>query len=300
MKASCNVIRDILPLYIESISSDDTNAMVEEHIRSCDNCRKKLDEMNAIDHIPLDTDTGPLRTLKATLRKKKIQTIVLSVMMTVVLAVTVITFLTTPAYIPYREGLVSITEDDNGMVLAIFSEEVSGYDIERSQTNDNTGYSYHITAWDSVWKRNNRDSPQNNAVLNPDGEKVTSVYYYMRSSEHILLHGYDRYDNGGVVFLPRLVLAYYMLAAVALVIICGIIMLVFHRREIIRNWILKIILLPISYLIGHMCIKGFTTSSYDALRDFIAIWLVAIPLYIIFLIALHLHREYKSRKSNFS
>jgi len=113
------VIRDILPLYIESISSDDTNAMVEEHIRSCDNCRKKLDEMNAIDHIPLDTDTGPLRTLKATLRKKKIQTIVLSVMMTVVLAVTVIAFLTTPAYIPYREGLVSITEDDNGNLYGL-------------------------------------------------------------------------------------------------------------------------------------------------------------------------------------
>ena len=35
MKNNCNIIRDILPLYIENMISDDTRAFVDEHIAEC-------------------------------------------------------------------------------------------------------------------------------------------------------------------------------------------------------------------------------------------------------------------------
>ena len=32
MKISCNIIRDILPLYVDNVVSDDTRDMTEEHL----------------------------------------------------------------------------------------------------------------------------------------------------------------------------------------------------------------------------------------------------------------------------
>ena len=42
---SCNTVRDMLPLYVDNIVSDDTRAIVEEHLTSCDACRKEYENM---------------------------------------------------------------------------------------------------------------------------------------------------------------------------------------------------------------------------------------------------------------
>lgn len=131
MRISCNMIRDILPLYVEDMASQDTRDLVEEHIASCENCKKRLEEMRTFEEPPVDTDIAPLRNIQNTLRKKKAQTIILSVMVTLVFAVVTIAYLTTPAYISYNENAVSIIEKDDGTVLLNFSEEVSGYNVNQ-------------------------------------------------------------------------------------------------------------------------------------------------------------------------
>ena len=42
----CNVIIDMLPLYKEEICSDETKELVEEHLRSCENCRQLYEELS--------------------------------------------------------------------------------------------------------------------------------------------------------------------------------------------------------------------------------------------------------------
>lgn len=72
MKISCSVIRDILPLYVENMVSEDTKEIVEEHIKDCEECKKELEEMKSSIDLPIDTDTTPLRRIKTTMRRKKI------------------------------------------------------------------------------------------------------------------------------------------------------------------------------------------------------------------------------------
>ena len=36
---TCEVIRDLLPLYADGVASQESRALVEEHIRTCDECR---------------------------------------------------------------------------------------------------------------------------------------------------------------------------------------------------------------------------------------------------------------------
>lgn len=46
-KMSCEVIRDLLPTYVEDMASDDTRTLVEEHLEGCAACRDVLESMRA-------------------------------------------------------------------------------------------------------------------------------------------------------------------------------------------------------------------------------------------------------------
>ena len=45
MKTNCDIIRDLLPLYAEHITSEASNALVEEHLAECEACRAELEQM---------------------------------------------------------------------------------------------------------------------------------------------------------------------------------------------------------------------------------------------------------------
>ena len=47
MKISCDVIRDLLPLYVEDMLSNDSKNIVDEHIEQCESCRDELKKLSA-------------------------------------------------------------------------------------------------------------------------------------------------------------------------------------------------------------------------------------------------------------
>lgn len=53
MKLSCNVIKDLLPSYIDTICSDDTKVLVEQHLKGCKECKKTLECMKN-DELPVE------------------------------------------------------------------------------------------------------------------------------------------------------------------------------------------------------------------------------------------------------
>ncbi|KMM37985.1 zf-HC2 domain-containing protein [Guptibacillus hwajinpoensis] len=296
MNISCNMIRDILPLYVENLASQDTRDLVEEHIASCENCKKRLEEMRTFEEPPVDTDIAPLRNIQNTLRRKKLQTIIFSVMVTLVFAVVTMAYLTTPAYISYNENAVSIIEKDDGTVLLNFSEEVSGFNVTEYPAADNSGYVYDITTWETVWHQKINKNNLENTVLNPNGETVVSIYYYNTDgSEDVLIYGDPKMD-GSVITLPRLFLSYYVLFAIGFSLICGIGLVIFRKNEKIRNGLEKIILLPISYVFAHLLIKGLHSATYLAERDFYAILLVTFPLYFALLAGRNIFKKLSFKK----
>ncbi|MCQ2561514.1 MAG: DUF4825 domain-containing protein [Clostridia bacterium] len=44
---SCQVVRDLLPIYIDGLTSDETNAVLENHLESCPECRSILEAMQS-------------------------------------------------------------------------------------------------------------------------------------------------------------------------------------------------------------------------------------------------------------
>ena len=49
MKNECNIVRDILPLYVEDMVSEETAKFVKEHLAECKKCREDYEAMKSTD-----------------------------------------------------------------------------------------------------------------------------------------------------------------------------------------------------------------------------------------------------------
>lgn len=46
MNISCEIIKDLLPLYHDCVCSNESKAMIEEHLANCDSCNAELQAMD--------------------------------------------------------------------------------------------------------------------------------------------------------------------------------------------------------------------------------------------------------------
>lgn len=71
-KMSCNVINDLLPLYQDGLCSNESKQMIEEHIKSCEECKKSLERMEINFSFEVDTDTEIIKQVKRRIQIEKI------------------------------------------------------------------------------------------------------------------------------------------------------------------------------------------------------------------------------------
>ena len=60
MKVSCDIIRDLLPLYAENMVSQASRDMVDEHLRGCGECTGELGKLQKTEIIVPETDVSGL------------------------------------------------------------------------------------------------------------------------------------------------------------------------------------------------------------------------------------------------
>ena len=85
MKVSCDVIRDLLPLYPDQAASADTVALVEEHLASCPACREELGRLGTA--LPAEPEgVEPLRRFKRRWRRRQVLIAVTAAVVTAAVA----------------------------------------------------------------------------------------------------------------------------------------------------------------------------------------------------------------------
>ena len=87
-KISCNIARDLLPLYIEGILSEETAQVVEMHLQTCKSCKKDFETMRQEFVFPSapkiqEENERILKELKRQLKIKRILTAGVAVFVTV-------------------------------------------------------------------------------------------------------------------------------------------------------------------------------------------------------------------------
>ncbi len=74
MKIDCEVIQDLLPLYVEKIASEKSEELIEEHFIECENCKKKYTEMKTPEP-QLELKQEPAENFQKYIQKKKRKTV---------------------------------------------------------------------------------------------------------------------------------------------------------------------------------------------------------------------------------
>ena len=79
-------------------------------------------------------------------------------------------------------------------------------------------------------------------------------------------------------------------------IILAVALAVLYKKERARIWLERIILFPLSYIIGHFLIMGRETVSYTGLRDFSIILANTVLIYCAALGGLSLYHAWRRKK----
>ena len=120
MKNECSYVRDILPLYFEGMVSEETAEFVKEHLETCDECRKRLDEMksdseiDALQNKPNGNQAEPIRKFKRKQRRKKVLIVCTAVLLTAIVLLIAPHIL--PASISYGESELYTREEQKEAV----------------------------------------------------------------------------------------------------------------------------------------------------------------------------------------
>lgn len=74
MNMTCDVIRDLLPLYADEVCSEASKALVEEHLQGCGACAEELRVMRSGESAVIAEEVDAARAAKKAWKKNKIVT----------------------------------------------------------------------------------------------------------------------------------------------------------------------------------------------------------------------------------
>lgn len=193
-EVTCEIIRDILPLYVDEAVSEDTKELVEEHLFTCEACREEAEMMKKTMVLPVHKN---VRTLdKEILKKwrnkwltKKVIIAVVSICTTLGVAAGVYSAMVLPElFIPYNEQNFQILEENGKLYAEYLGDCYAGRSgIEPIEVNVN-GEKQTIVCfcfYDSPWSRylepkimsKKKRTEMDRRWPLGDADKIEQVYY---------------------------------------------------------------------------------------------------------------------------
>lgn len=310
MKLPCAVVRDLLPLFAEKMTGLETQCLIEEHLQECPDCQTKYAEIEPGISSTVDAAV-PLRTLKKEIRRRRWYAALIAGLFVFVSIIVWMVRTDGLKQIPWQAGLVEVSgvktvapddeflqtvhntrgEDDSSdpreevLVLKLDSQ-IAGVESETIEDDDGT-----VTV---LIQGFGRSSSIGQHISHQDGEMM------IRPIPDRLIYGYEepqkilwgKPSSGGVVVLPRLALAYYVLMALVLAVIFGLLWLIFRKKR--WGWVIRqVFFAPTSYAIAHLLLMGFRTTSIHMLWDFSHIVVIACALYAMFSLLLQIWLQRK-------
>ena len=296
MKNECSIVCDLLPLYAEDMVSEDTAEFVKEHLGNCPTCRAELEKLRkpvqpvAAQHVP-DIDAEPLKRLKKALLMEKVQAILCTAAVLLALMLSGLSFLTAPEYFAYSQELVTVTEGANGEATISFSSEITNYKLQRIADPADKQTVHHLEVWTCAWDRMFSKPGAQDVTVKPENGHELLIYFTQfinqsSSNSAVCIYGEIEPDSGGWMALPGLSMGYWLAINIVLLVILGVIWLNLRKKEKPRRLVERLILIPIAYMLGHLCVLGFHTLSYSEWRDAQMILAIGILFYCAMLLAL--------------
>lgn len=120
MKYECDIAMDLMPLYVDDLLSENSKTFVENHINTCESCRKYYEKLSSEIKIPVSresriSDLKPIEYLKENLSKKILKKVLGTVL---VLGICVGSYLFAKLYkLPVDPQMIEFYEKDNYLMM---------------------------------------------------------------------------------------------------------------------------------------------------------------------------------------
>lgn len=113
---TCEVIKDLLPLYVDDALSRDGRAVVEEHLETCSACAEYYHALKEpegdYEQMRNSDDKAALKRIKGSLKKRKLVTVLITAVCIAALALGLFYGLVVrEKYIPYEESGLYVSEE---------------------------------------------------------------------------------------------------------------------------------------------------------------------------------------------
>lgn len=297
MKIPCSVVRDLLPLYAEEMTEEETRTLVDEHLEECSECSQRLEEIKATAAVPAENtavDTAkPLLALKKTINKRRRITAAIAALCVFILLFSAFHRINEWHQVPWEEGLIqvigiekmadvekrnnpfpeeeeAIRLPDESMGLTLqFDSKISG--IHSTMEKNENGTTEIIQGWSSNPNKK-LTGDYSECSINPVPDRLL----YDTGSGQILLWGEPMDES--LVVMPRLALASYAILACCLASLSALLWFLFRNRQC-ASILRQVFFAPVSYLAGHLLIKGFHTRTFFLEDDLGCILLVGAAVY---------------------
>lgn len=242
MNVTCNVIGDLLPLYMEKMVSEDTVLLVQEHLASCESCRAKAKAMMPQEEQKKH-EIRNLPKLEKSINKRRKTAVLFAFLLTATLLLSAWGYLMGPVYLPaeeadvrwyygdqvsyiysYENGVLTLPSDkqdgvllENAVLMLYMSPLVNRVSESRTVDPDTGKEIVTITASCRRIDKLCPKDPFGDYVHTLEVDFNTLYYAALDGSEDMFLWGEE--PSGGVQTLPRLVLGYYVVIAVVIAVI---------------------------------------------------------------------------------
>lgn len=132
MKLDCEVIRDLLPLYVERVASPSSAELIEEHLKECEACRAELKQMQM--PVPVQPECQPevpLKKIRDSIRRKNIRMSIAAVLVAMAAVVLVLWMGAARTLVDAEEaGFWVYSKKEDGVNLCVLEVQGEGVELE--------------------------------------------------------------------------------------------------------------------------------------------------------------------------
>ena len=182
MKNECNIVKDLLPLYIEDMVSEDTATFVNEHLAKCEDCRLEAEKMkasNSLDPVSANaSDTAaPLKTLKKHWNTKKRILIITTSLITALVMFFCAYFIGSGFNKRYDVVLADFSVSEDGTEITLYTTVPTSMGYIRGFSNSGGGVKPHyLTFYHTFGGLNSPLGAQYEFILEL-GKDDTEIYF---------------------------------------------------------------------------------------------------------------------------
>lgn len=192
MKYPCDLIQDLLPLYLDDICSEDSKKDIEKHLSECSDCKQFYAAMCEIGKTEIDIHNADherqkaasFQAVKKKLFQKQIMIAAASIILFVVIAFAIIGVLKSSVKVVEYKDNISVSMIDGSLVGRLNGSQQTYVQIKRTtitkngQENNYLFYCVSDTKWDNIITNSQVFSEQILCPADKGADQIDNVYYY--------------------------------------------------------------------------------------------------------------------------